>query len=362
MKWDMDWQIDRLLYKSKKTWGEKALLFPLALASLPYGWAIRLRTLSYDLGLRRQASLPCPVISVGNITVGGTGKTPLVMTLAKELLEKGIPLAILSRGYKGKASSEPIVSDGKTILLSPEESGDEPFLMARRLPDVPILVGKDRSTNGQIALERFGVQGILLDDGFQYLRLHRDLDIVLVDSSLGFGDHHLLPRGILREPLSHLRRAHLFLLTKVEDAEACRPLEKSLREIHPSSSIFHSDYEPVGLIGPRGEWEEPRALQGKKVIALSGIGNPAYFATLLKKLGAEVIREIIYPDHHVYTTSDLTFVEKNMKGVDRIVATEKDMVKLSDFDLDPFPVRSLRIELRIREREEFFQRVFEVFT
>ena len=362
MNWDMNWQIDRLLYKREKTWGEKILLSPLTFASLPYGWAIRLRILSYNLGFRRQASLPCPVISVGNITVGGTGKTPLVITLAKGLLEKGIPLAILSRGYRGKASSEPVVSDGKKKLLSPEESGDEPFLMAQRLPEVPILVGKDRFRNGHMAFERFGVQGILLDDGFQYLRLHRDLDIVLVDSSLGFGDHHLLPRGILREPLSHLRRAHLFLLTKVEDVEACRPLEKRLREIHPSSPIFHSHYEPVGLIGPRGEWEDPPALKGKKVIALSGIGNPAYFSTLLKKMGAEVIREIIYPDHHTYTTQDLTFLEKNMSGIDRIVATEKDMVKLNDLNLDPFPVRFLRIELRIWEREEFFQRVVDVFA
>ena len=362
MNWDMNWQIDRLLYKREKTWGEKILLSPLTFASLPYGLAIRLRILSYNLGFRRQASLPCPVISVGNITVGGTGKTPLVITLAKGLLEKGIPLAILSRGYRGKASSEPVVSDGKKKLLSPEESGDEPFLMAQRLPEVPILVGKDRFRTGHMAFERFGVQGILLDDGFQYLRLHRDLDIVLVDSSLGFGDHHLLPRGILREPLSHLRRAHLFLLTKVEDVEACRPLEKRLREIHPSSPIFHSHYEPVGLIGPRGEWEDPPALKGKKVIALSGIGNPAYFSTLLKKMGAEVIREIIYPDHHTYTTQDLTFLEKNMSGIDRIVATEKDMVKLNDLHLDPFPVRSLRIELRIWEREEFFQRVVDVFA
>jgi len=362
MNWDMNWRIDRLLYKREKTWGEKTLLFPLTLASLAYGWAIRLRTLSYDLGLRRRKSLPCPVISVGNITVGGTGKTPLVMTLAKGLLERGIPLAILSRGYKGKASSEPVVSDGKKMLLSLKESGDEPFLMAQRLPEVPILVGKDRSRNGQIALERFAVRGILLDDGFQYLRLHRDLDILLVDSSFGFGDQHLLPRGVLREPLSHLRRAHLLLLTKVEDAEACRPLEKRLREIHPSSSIFHSHYEPVGLIGPRGEWEEIHVLQGKRVMALSGIADPAYFSALLKKMGAEVIREIIYPDHHRYTTQDLTSFEKNVGGIDWIVATEKDMVKLKELHLDPFPVRALRIELRIWEREEFFQRVVEVFA
>jgi len=155
----MSRRIDRFLYQKEKSIGERILLFPLYLLSLPYGGAVRARSLLYSLELLRTKTLPCPVISVGNITVGGTGKTPLVMALAKGLMDRGIPMAILSRGYKGKKTSEPVVSDGKTIFLSPEESGDEPFLMAKACKGTPVLVGKDRFVNGRIALQRFGVKG-----------------------------------------------------------------------------------------------------------------------------------------------------------------------------------------------------------
>ena len=276
----MTWRIDRFLYQKEKSFWTKVLLFPLYLLSLPYGGAVRAKAFFYSIGLWNPKRLPCPVICVGNITVGGTGKTPLVMALAKGLMERGIPVAILSRGYKGEEPSGPLVSDGQTVFLSTEESGDEPFLMGKALKGIPILIGKDRFVNGQMALQRFGVRGLLLDDGYQHLRLHRDLNILLIDSRIGFGDYHLLPRGILREPLAHLRRAHLFILTKVENIGTCKPLEEELHHIHPSSPVFHSHYEPMGLIGPEGEWEELRTLKGKKALALSGIANPEYFSLL----------------------------------------------------------------------------------
>ena len=337
------------------------LLLPLHLLSFPYGWAVRLRILFYSLGLWNSKRLPCPVISVGNITVGGTGKTPLVMTLAKVLMNRGIPVAILSRGYKRKKASGPLVSDGQSILLSPEESGDEPYLMAKALKGLPVLVGKDRLVNGQMALQRFGIRGFLLDDGYQHLQLHRDLNILLIDSNIGFGDNSLLPRGILREPLSHLRRADLFLLTKMEHTETCEALKSKLHEIHPSSPIFHSHYESAGLIGPKEEWEECRSLKGKKVLALSGIANPIYFSHLLKKCGMEVIKEEIFPDHHLYTQKDLASIEEKSKGLDWIVTTEKDMLKLKNLKIDHLPLRALRIEVKIWEEEEFFQKVIKLF-
>ena len=179
-------------------------------------------------------------------------------------MKRGISIAILSRGYKGKRAAGPLVSDGQTVFLSPEESGDEPFLMAKSFKGIPVLIGKDRFVTGQMAFQRFGVRGLLLDDGYQHFQLHRDLNILLIDSHIGFGDHHLLPRGILREPLPHLRRAHLFLLTKVDHPETCRSLETKLHRIHPSSPIFHSHYEPLGLIGPKEEWEGLHSLQGKE--------------------------------------------------------------------------------------------------
>jgi len=357
----MSWRIDQILYRKEKSFLLRLLLFPLYLSSLPYEGAIRIKTFLYSTGLLNPKRLPCPVISLGNITVGGTGKTPLVMALARGLLERGIPVAILSRGYKGARTSGPLVSNGQNVFLSLEESGDEPFLMAETLKGIPVLVGKDRFLNGQMAFQRFGVRGLLLDDGYQYLRLHRDLNILLIDSHIGFGDHQLLPRGILREPLSHLRRAHLFLLTKVDHPEISQRLEERLREVNPSSQIFHSHYEPLGLIGPKGEWEEIDTIKGKKILVFSGIANPKYFSFLLRECGMEIIREVIFPDHHIYTTKDLISIKKKVNKIDWAVTTEKDMVKLKRFNIDPLPIRALRIEVKIWEEEEFYKRVMEIF-
>ncbi len=358
----MSRRLDRFLYRKQKSFWEKTLLFPLYLLSVPYGWAVRMRTLLYDLGVKRSKRLPCPVISVGNITVGGTGKTPLVMALARGLAERGTRVAILTRGYKGKKASGPVASDGQSIFLSPEESGDEPYLMSKRLKGTPVLIGKDRFSTGRMALHQFDVGGLLLDDGYQHLQLHRDLNILLIDSNIGFGDRHLLPRGILREPLAHLRRANLILLTKMEHPEPPHPLEDELRKLHPSLPIFHCHYEPLGLIGPKEQWEDLHALQGKNVLALSGIANPDSFSSLLKKCGMQVIKEKLLPDHHHYTQEDIRSIEEEGERVDWIVTTEKDMVKLSRFTIDRLPIRALRIEMRIWEEEQFFERVMGLFS
>ncbi len=357
----MIFRIDRFLYQKEKSFWEKGLLFPLYLLSLPYGGAVRARALFYSLGLLKTKTLHCPVISVGNITVGGTGKTPLVMALAKGLMAKGIAVAILSRGYKRTKTSESVVSDGKTIFLSLEESGDEPFLMAKACPDTPVLVGKNRFVNGRIALQRFGAKGLILDDGYQHLSLNRDINILLIDSHIGFGDRHLLPRGILREPLSQLRRADLFLLTKAEDPWTYQPLEKEIYEIHPGAQVFHSHYEPVSLVGPQDEQEELNLLKGKKILALSGIAHPNDFSSILRKCGMKIVREAIFPDHHLYTNKDLSYIEEKIIGVDGIVTTEKDMVKLKALNIDHLPIRALRIEMKIWEEEAFYKRVVEIF-
>jgi len=356
----MIFRIDRFLYQKERAFWEKVFLFPLYLLSIPYGGAVRTRSLFYSLRLLKIKSLPCPVISVGNITVGGTGKTPLVMALAKGLTARGIPVAILSRGYKRTKASEPVVSDGKTVFLSPEESGDEPFLIAKVCQDIPVLVGKNRFVNGGIALERFGVKGLLLDDGYQYLPLYRDINILLIDSTIGFGDHHLLPRGILREPISHLRRANLFLINKAEEPSIFQPLEKKIHEICPGARVYHSDYAPVDLVGPGEKKEKLDAAKGKKVLALSGVAHPESFSSLLRKCGMKVVGEAIFPDHHLYTTKDLSYIEEKAKGADGIVTTEKDMVKLRMLEIDRLLIRALRIEMKIRE-EEFFERIISLF-
>jgi tetraacyldisaccharide 4'-kinase len=357
----MKWCLDKILYQKEKPLWARGLLFPLYLLSILYGWVVRTRIFFYSINLCKAKSLPCPVICVGNITVGGTGKTPLVIALARRLTERGIPLAILSRGYKGEKGSASLVSDGRTVFLSPEESGDEPFLMATVLRGIPVLVGKDRFVNGQMALQRFGVRALLLDDGYQHLQLHRDLNILLIDSQIGFGDHHLLPRGILREPLDYLRRAHLFLLTKVETLKVCQSLEEKIQEVHPSSPVFHSHYEPLGLVGPEGEWEALPSMKGKKVLALSGIVNSGYFSLLLRKCGLEIMSEAVFPDHHLFTPKDWAFIKEKSTEVDWIVTTEKDMVKFKKYDLYHFPIRALRIEMKIWEEEEFYRRVMQIF-
>ena len=354
-------RIDRFLYQKEKSFWEKGLLFPLYLLSLTYAGAIRMRSLLYSLQWLKTRTLPCPVISIGNITVGGTGKTPLVMALAKGLMEKGISVAILSRGYKRTNTSESIVSDGETTFLSPEESGDEPFLMAKACRGTPVLVGKNRFAIGRIALQRLRVKGLILDDGYQHLSLHRDINILLIDSHIGFGDRHLLPRGMLREPLSQLRRADLFVLTKADHPDTYQSLEQEINKIHPKARVFHSYYEPVSLVGPHEEQEELHSLKGKKILALSGIAHPNDFASMLRKCGMKIVGEAIFPDHHLYTTKDLSYIEDNAKGVDGIVTTEKDMVKLKRLKIDHLPIQALRIDMKIREEQEFFKRIISLF-
>jgi len=357
----MTFRIDQFLYRKERSPWERVLLFPLYLLSLPYGAAVRTRPFLYSLQLLKTKTLPCPVISVGNITVGGAGKTPLVMTLAKRLMASGISAAILSRGYKRTKTSEPVVSDGKTIFLSPEESGDEPFLMAKACQGIPVLVGKDRFINGQLALQRFGVKGLLLDDGYQYLPLYRDINILLIDSTIGFGDYHLLPRGILREPLSHLRRADLLLINKAAEPAVYQPLEKRIQEIYPGARVFHSDYVPVSLVAPEEQQEGLDFLKGKKVLALSGVANPNSFSSLLRKCGMKIVGEVIFPDHYPYTAKDLQYIEEKAKGADGIVTTEKDMVKLTKLDIGHLPIWALRIEMKIWEEEEFLKRIVSLF-
>jgi len=225
-------------------------------------------------------------------------------------------------------------------------------------------VGRDRFVNGKIAIQRFGVWGLLLDDGYQYLQLHRDLNILLIDSQIGFGDRHLLPRGVLREPLTSLGRADLFVLTKVDDARQCRALEDELHELHaigPSIPLFHSHYEPVGLVGPEGEREDLSSVRGKRVLAFSGIANPKDFSSLLRKCQMEVIKELMFPDHYRYTARDLNSIRKKARDVDWVVTTEKDMVKLHHLSIGLLPLRALRIEAKIWEEEAFFKKVMELF-
>ncbi|MBW1824898.1 MAG: tetraacyldisaccharide 4'-kinase, partial [Deltaproteobacteria bacterium] len=215
---------------SEESFIKRFLLFPLYLIALFYRLLIQLRHTSYKTGVLKSYSLPCLVISVGNVTMGGTGKTPMVIYLAQVFKEKGMKTAVLSRGYKGKSPEKvAMVSNGERILLNARDAGDEPFLLSKALPGIPVIIGRDRVLSGQYALEHFSPETILLDDGFQHLKLKRDVDILLIDLQYGFGNGHLLPRGILREPLNNLNRAHLFLLTKRTDSHDDKAIVEKIK-------------------------------------------------------------------------------------------------------------------------------------
>lgn len=333
------------------------LLSPLYLLSLLYSTIVKFRLFLYREGILKSKEIDCKVISVGNITVGGTGKTPTVEFLARQLNNRGYKVAILSRGYKGKKTSEiNIVSDGKNIYLGPDESGDEPYMLAKKLKNIPVLVGSNRYKLADYAVKNLGINTILLDDGFQHIQLKRDLDILLVDGKKGFGNGYTLPRGPLREPVSSIRRAALTMITKADgDTEE---IKKQLEQEHPSIKIIKSTYKPKSLksvLDPREK--ELSDMKGKNIFTLSAIANPSYFSMLIKSLGGVITGESEFPDHYSYTLNDMeTVIEKAKKaGADYVVTTEKDAVKLEklSFSAD-LPVYFLEIGLDLLGREEEF--------
>jgi tetraacyldisaccharide 4'-kinase len=313
----------------------------------------------YQRGLLKARQLPCKVISVGNITLGGTGKTPLVAALARELSKQGLNVGIASRGYKGvKERQGGVVSDGERIYQTPAEAGDEPFMLAQMLSGVPIVVGKNRYEMGVHAYERFGMDVLILDDGFQHLRVKRDVDIVLIDARSGFGNGHLFPRGPLREPLACLRRASILILTKTDLPSRPGGLGSVLRHYAPIAPLYHSRYKPLFLReAASGKMLPLHVVQGKRIFAFAGIADPAYFVHLLKGLGAEVVQEVYFPDHYNYELKDVQMMRERRRSADLFVTTEKDFVKLQRLAVDDLLLYILGIEQEIVEKE-FYPKVF----
>lgn len=274
-----------------------------------------------------------PVISAGNLTAGGTGKTPCIIKLARFLASKGRHPAVLTRGYKGELEHHGgIVSDRQKILISQVKAGDEPYMMAAALPGVPVIVGKDRTVSAAAA-KALGADVLLLDDGFQYWRLFRDLDIVLVDSTNPFGGGHVLPRGLLREPMDALKRAGLFLLTKSGQVAPHRRQEiiGTLSQYAPRIPVIETDHVPSSLVSIE-EW--PRRSSGStpdgKVMLLCGIGNPHSFEATAAEAGLSVTSCMAFPDHHQYSENDLAAASRRAEkeGASALVITEKDAVKI----------------------------------
>jgi tetraacyldisaccharide 4'-kinase len=317
--------------------GRRWFLAPLALAEGAFRAAVALRTAAYARGWARPARVEVlRVVSVGNLTVGGAGKTPVVRALAERLGAAGESVAILSRGY-GRRASDPRLVEGPPWPML-EVAGDEPLMLARSLPGVRVWVGGDRLELARRARER-GATVALLDDGFQTRRLARDLDMVVVDEAVGLGNGHLLPRGPLREPASALRRAHLLWVRVAE-----RPARVDWPDGVPRVRARHA---PRDVVGPWGAVSPAGELRGRRVVAFCGLARPSSFRRTLEALGAEVVRFEGFPDHHRYGASELKALEQAAPEA-MLLTTEKDAVRLPE----GFPASVLRLGVTVLEGEE----------
>jgi tetraacyldisaccharide 4'-kinase len=280
-----------------------AIFMLLSGCSLIYGSVVHLRIVLYRTGIFKQYMLSCPVISIGNITTGGTGKTPMVILIAQIFRQYGKRVVVLSRGYQrqGKAPYS-LVEPHSDVQIA----GDEPLLIARKT-GVPVIVGKRRSLAGQFALERFQPEVILLDDGFQHLQLTRTVDIVLIDAANPFGGDYLLPAGLLREPVANLARAHAFVITRSDEVDDITPICQRLRRLKPDAPIFTGMHVYEGITSAQtGESVSARLLKATRLIAVSGIANPASFHRLCTQIGLIIVAYRDFPDHHWYTDQDMS--------------------------------------------------------
>jgi tetraacyldisaccharide 4'-kinase len=351
-----------------------------------YSVVMQLRLYLYKKRYIRPAHIGIPVISIGNLSVGGTGKTPVVELLARTLKERGRRVAILSRGYKSKAPphrpfwqrffsklglvSKPprppvrIVSNEHEVLLGSEEAGDEPCMLARNLHGVPVLVDKNRVRAGKEAIRLFKPDVLLLDDGMQYLKLKHRLDVVLVDSTKPLSAEHLLPRGTLREPPSHLRRASYIFLTKCDGSDKSQLIQE-LRRYNRTAEILECRHRPLHFKDMHtGEVVPIEDIQKKRVGAISGIAVPESFESGLEKLRAKIEARLRFTDHHRFTADEVKpFIERCIrKDLDYIITTEKDMVRFPVTQQPEIPILYMRVQIEILRGQEVFDKMIQLIT
>jgi tetraacyldisaccharide 4'-kinase len=365
--------------------------------SVVFSGLVQARLFFYDQRLLRPHALGCQVISVGNLTVGGTGKTPVVEALARALHASGRKVAILSRGYKKKSiplgrrlrgrwralrrdlarlrrgrsfeerraelrrhdkdrDGTRVVSDGREILLDSALGGDEPYMLATNLPGVAVLVDSDRVRSGRYAVRKLGCDTLILDDGFQYLKLKHRLDFALVDRTNPFGHGRLLPSGLLREPMRNIKRARFIFITK-SNGDGAPELRKQLRQLNPTAEISECRHCARHLVDVRTREVRPLSeLAGRRVVALSGIASPRGFEQELTHRGAQVLKHVIYADHHRYLDAEIAelMAEARAAGAEAVITTEKDAVRLPPLPPDGPPVHFLRVEIEILTGAEKF--------
>lgn len=335
--------------------------------------------LPYNLGLRKRTRLACPVICVGNLTTGGTGKTPMVQTLCRLLTGQGLRLAILSRGYGGQNEYGcAVVSDAQQVLLTAEEAGDEAYLLAQTLPGIPVVVGKDRRVTGALAVERFQPDVIVMDDGMQFWQLHRDLDIALLNACAPFDNGWTFPRGLLREPPTHLRRSKIVVLTNTKRAggEQVARVQVEAARFAPEARVFAANLAASGLrpvAGPEAgqvsiQTDIPSVsyeagneapiyplpwLAGRRVASLCALGNPESFERMLRDLGADLVTMYRFRDHQAISPTEMAqvFAEACAAGAEAVLTTRKDAVKMKT-GTTPLPLLVLEVDMKIEAGEE----------
>jgi tetraacyldisaccharide 4'-kinase len=348
----------------------RAFLFVL---SKVYEAGFRFYRFCIKVRLMRDYTLGIQVIAIGNITLGGTGKTPVVEKFARELQRQGRTVAILSRGYRSKpqplshafwnrllfrADTTPprIVSDGRSLLLDSDTAGDEPYMLASNLKDVIVLVDKNRVKSGRYAIERFGCDTLLLDDGFQYWRLAgRRQDVVLIDCQQPFGNGHLFPRGTLREPPAHLARASVVFITKSDGNT--EELRKRISEYNSEAGIIECVHDPLYFEDVfTGERHGLEVVKSKKIASLSAIAQPESFEGSLIKLCGELVYSKRFADHHRFTQQEiLNAINRGKKRqAEIIITTQKDAVRFPKLDRRDLPIYFMRVEIKILKGAEDF--------
>jgi tetraacyldisaccharide 4'-kinase len=305
----------------------------LSAAAGVYRCALAAREGGYRVGIFSTRRLPVPVISIGNLTLGGSGKTPLAALVASALADLGAGPAIISRGYGRRTRGVHVVADRNGVRLTARDAGDEPRLLAEQLPGMPVVVGESRYEAGLIAVERCGADALVLDDAFQHRTLAKDLEIVAIAGTEPWGNGRLFPRGVLREPISALRRAHMVVVTNPAHQASAEGIARILRQDGSRAPVLAGSYRAEALRREgEGAPQSPSALAGRRVLALAGLASPASFVTTLAGLGATVVELVAFPDHHPYTETDLERVRTSVRraGVSCVVTTEKDWVRLRE--------------------------------
>jgi tetraacyldisaccharide 4'-kinase len=360
-------KIQQIMTGESESGPEFLKLFLLSI-SIGYGGIVGLKEALYKKDLLRSKRLSCPVISIGNLTVGGSGKTPMTIYVADLIQGLGYGVAIISRGYKGQAEKiGGVVSDGRKIRMGPDTAGDEPFMVAQRLKTVPVIVGQNRFKAGRLAIQAFKPDVILLDDAFQHLKLYRDLDLVLLDSKAPLGNTYLFPRGILRETASALSRGDVVILTR-SDMGKTRCLGQ-IKKYLPRKPIFHSSHIPYiykiitdshsqsGDRQPVLSKYDFDIFKNKKVFAFSGIANNNDFRRTLEGFQCKLERFLEFPDHHQYSDKELDDILKSATdlSVEFIFTTEKDYVRMAHKIKWPIPLVIIGIEIFFGESDMAFK-------